>query len=352
MKLIRLLLLPFSWLYGIITALRNLAYDIGWFKQTRFNIPLIAIGNLDIGGAGKSPMTEYLIRFLKEHYRLATLSRGYGRKTKGYRIAAVGSKAQEIGDEPAQFKQKFPDITVAVCEKRVIGAERLKADHEVILLDDAFQHRAIKPGLSILLFDYSRIMEPHWLLPAGNLREGFSGRKRADILVIGKCPATLPPGMKQDIIQRVKPYSHQQIFFTDIRYENFQNLTGQPIQNKKIDAQTAVFILTGIANPKPLLQEIESYTPTIIHHNYPDHHQFTLKNISKLAQEFKALSTTKKLIITTEKDAQRLQDQQLITSLQSLPIMVLPISIHFLDNKGDDFDQLIENYVRKHTAHH
>ncbi|MGV8877594.1 MAG: tetraacyldisaccharide 4'-kinase [Sphingobacteriaceae bacterium] len=352
MKRLRILLLPFSWLYALIVTIRNLAYDAGWFKQTSFTLPVIVIGNLDIGGAGKSPMTEYLIRKLKDRYRLATLSRGYGRKTTGYLVAASHATASEIGDEPAQFKQKFPAVTVAVCEKRVIGVERLRSDHELILLDDAFQHRAIKPGLSILLFDYSRIFEPHWLLPAGNLRERFCGRKRADVLVVSKCPENLDRDNQLRMIQRMAPFTHQSVFFSRICYGNLQHIAGQPGADAVIDAQTTVFILTGIANPDPLLKEIGRSTAHIIHHNYPDHHQFSLKNITKLVREFTALPSWKKMIITTEKDAQRLRDKLLFNDLRSMPVWVLPITIEFLNEEGDHFDQLIENYVRKHTTHH
>lgn len=352
MKRIRTLLLPFSWLYALVVGVRNLAYDAGWFKQTSFPLPVIAIGNLDIGGAGKSPMTEYLIRKLKDRYHLATLSRGYGRETSGYLVAGSHTTAHEIGDEPAQFKQKFPAVTVAVCEKRVVGVERLKPDHELILLDDAFQHRAIKPGLSILLFDYSRIFEPHWLLPAGNLRESFSGRKRADIMVVSKCPKDLDRENQLRIIQRIRPFAHQSVFFTAIRYGNLQDISGQPAGDVRIDAQTTVFLLTGIANPSPLLQEIGRFTSHVIHHNYPDHHQFTLKNIVKLVKEFTDLASPKKMIITTEKDAQRLRDESLFNGLMPLPVWVLPITIEFLNEEGDHFDQLIQNDVRKHTTHH
>lgn len=352
MRRLRILLLPFSWLYALIVAVRNLAYDVGWFKQTSFPLPVIVIGNLDIGGAGKSPMTEYLIRKLKDRYHLATLSRGYGRKTTGYVVGGSHATASEIGDEPAQFKQKFPAVTVAVCEKRVIGVERLRSNHELVLLDDAFQHRAIKPGLSILLFDYSRIFEPHWLLPAGNLRECSSGRKRADMLVVSKCPENLDRKNQLRIIQRIQPFAHQSVFFTTICYGNLQDTAGQLDADAVIDAQTTVFILTGIANPDSLLREIGRFTTHIIHHNYPDHHQFSLKNITKLVKEFTTLPSPKKMIITTEKDAQRLRDKSLFNDLRSIPIWVLPITIEFLNEEGDHFDQLIENYVRKHTTHH
>jgi tetraacyldisaccharide 4'-kinase len=292
-------------------------------------------------------MTEYLIRLLKPSYKIATLSRGYGRATKGFVMASAQSKASDIGDEPAQFKHKFPDIDVAVCEKRVEGVERIKDDHEVIILDDAYQHRALKPGLSVLLFDYSRVNEPHWLLPAGNLREPFTGRKRADVIIISKCPATLTDLEQGRVIKRIKPYPHQSLFFTSITYLPLQNMVGQAVADT-IDAETTVFLLTGIANPTPLLAHLKKQTQHIVHHNYPDHHRFSLKNISKLADEFEACSAQKKVIITTEKDAQRLGEQDLLAEVKKLPVWVLPIGISFLNNGQQQFDILIQNYVRQY----
>ncbi|RCH56778.1 tetraacyldisaccharide 4'-kinase [Mucilaginibacter hurinus] len=349
MKILRLLLFPFSILYAAVTSIRNWLYDAGIFKSTEFNVPVISVGNLDVGGAGKSPMTEYLIRLLKNDYKIATLSRGYGRKTTGFINVGTSATATEAGDEPAQFKHKFPEITVAVCEGRVAGISRLLPQHELILLDDAYQHRAVKPGLSVLLFDYNRLNEPRWLLPAGNLREPFIGRWRADIIIISKCPDELSAEEKARIIARVKPFPFQQVFFTAINYRPLQNLQGDDVQTT-ININTTVYLLTGIANSTPLVQHIKKYTPTIIHHKYPDHHQFSLKNISKLAVEFSACSAQKKLLITTEKDAQRLGEQELMQQVKQLPFLVLPIGINFHDNGQQQFDELIINYVRKHTA--
>ncbi|PWK80604.1 lipid-A-disaccharide kinase [Mucilaginibacter oryzae] len=347
MKYLRLLLLPLSLLYGLVVRIRNRFYDWGILKSTGFEMPIIVVGNLDVGGAGKSPMTEYLIRLLKSSYKIATLSRGYGRATKGFLMASAQSTASDIGDEPAQFKSKFPDIGVAVCEKRVAGVEHLKDDHEVIILDDAYQHRALKPGLSILLFDYSRVNEPRLLLPAGNLREPFAGRKRAGIIIISKCPATLTLLEQGRVIKRIRPYPHQSLFFTSITYLPLQNMAGEPV-NQAIDAETTIFLLTGIANPTPLLIHLKKQTQSIIHHNYPDHHRFSLKNISKLAGEFEACTAQKKVIITTEKDAQRLGEQDLLAEVLKLPVWVLPIGISFLNNGRQQFDILIQNYVRQY----
>ncbi|WPV00075.1 tetraacyldisaccharide 4'-kinase [Mucilaginibacter sp. cycad4] len=347
MKFLRWLLIPFSLIYGLVVGIRNWCYNRRIFKSTGFDMPIIVVGNLDVGGAGKSPMTEYLIRLLKDSYKITTLSRGYGRATKGFLLASAESKASDIGDEPTQFKHKFPNLDVAVCEKRVEGVEQLKDDHDVIILDDAYQHRALEPGMSILLFDYSRVNEPHFLLPAGNLRESFGGRKRADVIIISKCPASLSDLEQGRAIKRIKPYPHQSLFFTTINYLPAQTMDGTPVINT-IDNQTTVFLLTGIANPKPLLAYLKKQTQLVVHHNYPDHHRFSLKNISKLADEFSACSSQKKVIITTEKDAQRLGEQDLLPMVKKLPILVLPIGVSFLNNGQQQFDELVQTYVRQY----
>jgi tetraacyldisaccharide 4'-kinase len=350
MKYLRWLLFPFSLLYGLVVLVRNFCYDAGLFKSRAFDLPVISVGNLEVGGAGKSPMTEYLIRLFKDQYKLATLSRGYGRETKGFLMATASATAPQIGDEPAQFSHKFPDVTVAVCEDRVHGIETLKADHNLILLDDAYQHRAVKPGLSILLFDYNKLFDAHLLLPAGNLREPFSGKWRADAVVITKCPADLSEEEKTRCYYRVNPQHWQPLFFTSIAYQPLQDLHQKPVTDE-IDAGTTVFLLTGIANPVPLVQQIKSITRHIIHHNYPDHHQFSLKNIAKLAAEFSACNSQKKVIITTEKDAQRLGVHELLSVVANLPVWVMPIGIQFLGDGQQAFNEIVTNYVRKHTEH-
>jgi tetraacyldisaccharide 4'-kinase len=351
MKYLRLLLFPFSLIYGLIVVIRNWCFDAGLFKSRKFDLPVIAVGNLEVGGAGKSPMTEYLIRLLKKDNQLATLSRGYGRETKGYQLASENAAATDVGDEPAQFKHKFPDITVAVCEKRVDGIEQLKTGHDLIILDDAYQHRAVKPGLSILLFDYNKLNDPHLVLPAGNYREPFSGRWRADIIIISKCPPELSAAIQDKIAESIAPLPYQQLFFTSITYMDLQDMTHKNV-DRVIDQDTTVFLLTGIANANPLVNHIKKQTLHVIHHNYPDHHRFSLKNITKLADEFVASASQKKVIITTEKDAQRLGEQELLPLVKKLPILVLPIGISFLNNGQEQFDQFVIEYVRKHREHH
>lgn len=347
MRYFRYLLLPFSWIYGLVVFTRNYFYDTGIFKSTKFDLPVIVIGNLEVGGAGKSPMTEFFIKTLKPNYKIATLSRGYGRQTQGFFYAGKNSTAKTIGDEPLQFKQKFSGITVAVCESRVEGVEKLQEEHDLILLDDAYQHRALQPGFSILLFDFNKLDEPHFLLPAGNYREPFSGKKRADVIVISKCPPGLSAENQQKIQQQMLLLPHQSLFFTSIVYLPLKSFFHGK-DTVFIDLKFTLFVLTGIANPKPLLQHLRMQSAAVFPYKYPDHHQFTIKNISKLVADFEACPAIKKAVITTEKDAQRLQEPELQKLLAGLPVLVAPIGISFLNNAGPAFQQIIENYVRKY----
>ncbi|TWR27419.1 tetraacyldisaccharide 4'-kinase [Mucilaginibacter pallidiroseus] len=347
MQFLRWLLLPLSLLYGFVVIIRNWLYDAGIFKSREFDLPVISVGNLEVGGAGKSPMTEYLIALFKRDYKLATLSRGYGRQTKGFITAPANAVATQVGDEPAQFKSKYPDVTVAVCEDRAAGIDNLKAQHNLIILDDAFQHRAVKPGFSILLFDYKSLQQPQFMLPAGNLREPFSGRWRADMMVVTKCPPNIGEAEFTRCYNRLSPMNWQPLFFSSIKYQPLRPLNGNDV-DISIDADTTVFLLTGIANPAPLTTYLQTQTPKIVHHNYPDHHQFTLKNISKLAADFAACTSPNKLIITTEKDAQRLREQSLQNAVAQLPFFVQPIGIEFLNNGQQNFDKIITDYVRQY----
>ena len=344
---VRYLLLPFSWIYGGIIRLRHFLYDHRIIKSSAFDFPVIVVGNLEVGGAGKSPMTEYLISLLKNKYKIATLSRGYGRKTKGFFYADKNSTTALVGDEPLQFKRKFPQVTVAVCENRVAGVEKLKIENEVILLDDAYQHRALMAGFNILLFDYQQLLKPVFLLPAGNYRDIFRAKKRADILVISKCQQDLPLQKQHRIIQQLGSDNRQSVFFTTIRYQQLQPFN-KAANAVFINPNTTVYLLTGIANPKPLLQHLRKQFMAVVAYNYPDHHQFTNKNISKLVADFKSCSAEKKIVITTEKDAQRLQIPALSRQLAGVPVFTAPITIDFLNGEAQQFGQLILDYVRKY----
>jgi tetraacyldisaccharide 4'-kinase len=349
MKLIRLLLFPFSILYGFGVILRNLAYDFGIFKSHEFQLPVISVGNLSVGGSGKSPMTEYLVRLLKGKYKIATLSRGYGRKTSGFRVVDANSSSIDSGDEPLQFKRKFGDITVAVCENRVTGIQELESNHELIIMDDAFQHRAVRPGLSILLFDYSSLSQKQWLLPTGNLREPLWAINRADIVVVTKCPEKIGKEQHDAIVNRFKT---KKLFFSFLNYGNLKsyNEVNPDRSLKSINQFTKVIVLTGIANADPLIKELNTYRPELIHHQYPDHHQFSEENIAKLVNAFNGLTGDDKLIITTEKDAQRLRSKAISDKIKDLALYYLPVEAEFMEPEKTEFNNLIKEYASKSTG--
>lgn len=348
-KLLRLLLLPFSLLYGAVVILRNKLYDLGIMKSAGFDLPVICIGNLVVGGSGKSPVTEYLVTLLAD-YKIAILSRGYGRKTRGFLYADEHSTADTIGDEPLQFYHKFPQVTVAVCEDRAAGISRLKDDHDLILMDDAFQHRRVKPGFSILLFEFQKLQSFQWLLPAGNLREPFSGYRRADLLLVTKAPGQ--PGEQQlaRCAARFDAAAGAQLLFSGIQYHDLRALYGTEQLAAASLQHTQVFLLTGIANPRPMLDYLNRFTANLIHHDYPDHHRFTRSNLNRLVAAFQQHPAKDKIIITTEKDAQRLFDVTFRELLLALPVFYLPIRIALQAADRHKFDQKILNYVSDTTG--
>ncbi|WP_449439307.1 tetraacyldisaccharide 4'-kinase [Pedobacter steynii] len=348
-KYLRLLLLPFSVVYGLIILIRNKLYDIGVFKQTTFNLPVICVGNLVVGGSGKSPVTEYLVNLFPDK-RIAILSRGYGRKTTGYILADATATAESIGDEPMQFYNKFPNVTVAVCEKRVAGINHLKSNHDLIILDDAFQHRSVKPGFSILLFEYQKLLSMQFLLPAGNLREPFFGYHRAQALLITKGPENIEAHQKQTCIRKFDKDAQQNVSFSFLTYGNLTHLVSKAEQSlTSLSGNTMVFLLTGIANPMPLLWELQKYTKQINHSDYPDHYRFTVQNIQQLVNAFNNHPSEEKIIITTEKDAQRLLDDVLKELLLNLPVFYLPVKITLPEEDKATFDKKILDYVSSTT---
>jgi tetraacyldisaccharide 4'-kinase len=348
MSKFRLLLLPLSLLYGIIIWIRNKFYDLGIFKSTSFELPVISVGNLEVGGSGKTPMTEYLIRLLSG-YKLSTLSRGYGRKSTGFRWVLENDDPRLTGDEPLQVKNKFPFISVAVCENRVEGINKIKPGHDLVIMDDAYQHRAVKPGVSLLLFDYHTVQDFRLMLPAGNYREPFSGRKRADIIVITKTPEELSIAQQQNIESKLKLFPHQKLFFSYIRYsKNLINIfTGDLLATENLKQGTAVLLITGIAKPALLLDKVKAHTSQVVHLAYADHHQFSQKNMLKLVSDFHQLNQKEKIIITTQKDAVRLRTEEYRNLIGSLPIYEWPIETAFDVNKTADFETEILEYVKR-----
>ena len=342
LKYLRLLLLPFNAIYALVVFVRNKFYDWGIFKSTSFDLPIICVGNLAVGGSGKTPTTEYLVRLLSE-YKIAILSRGYGRKTTGFILANNTATAETIGDEPLQYFHKFKNVTVAVCEDRVTGINQLKDSHDVILLDDAHQHRKVKAGFNILLFEFSKIKGFQMLMPAGNLREPFSGVKRAQEVLITKAPQEIPATVKQKISSKLNLNTQQGLTFAHINYQKLKHLySGEEID---FTASQEVFLLSGIANPTPLKQYLESKKMNIHSFEYPDHHRFTEKEIEALVNAFREHPAKAKIIVTTEKDGQRLLDNNLRDLLLNLPIYYLPIANEINAVDKSRFDQKILDYV-------
>lgn len=351
-------LTPLSWPYGLGVCLRNKLFDWGWLKSKSFDIPVICIGNLSVGGTGKTPHTEYLIRLLQgKGLHVATLSRGYKRHSKGYVLASSQSNAEQIGDEPYQMKSKFPDIQVAVDENRCHGiGQLLQLDNppvDVILLDDAFQHRHVKAGLNILLTDYNRLFCDDTLLPAGRLREPATAKSRAQIVIVTKCPEDIKPIDFNITAKRLHLYPYQQLYFSSIRYGMLAPVFPQEANQRKmfstLTGNEQVLLLTGIASPAPLVKEIRRYTPHIRQLTFADHHQFSNRDIKHIEEEFLRLEEWNRLIITTEKDAVRLKSHPALNEALKPYIYVLPIEIEFLQNQQPIFNQNIIDHVRTYS---
>lgn len=343
----RFILFPFTCLYGLITDLRNLLFDKGIFKATSFSKTLINVGNLTVGGTGKTPHVEYLIRLLAPRFAVATLSRGYGRKTKGYLLANSQATANTIGDEPFQFYQKFQDvINVSVGEKRVNAVQQLLQDKpttQVIILDDAFQHRAIQASLNILLVDYNRPIYHDFTFPAGRLRERRHGASRANIAIVSKTPDILPMAEQQTIIQSLKPYlnAHTPIFFTGIRYGSPQALLKL---SQKACAKT-VLLLSGIANPKPFEEYVQQHFNITKHLIYKDHYTFEEQDIQTIITAYNRIENPEKSILMTEKDMVKFETFLNHPLLKDVSLFYMPIEIYFLNQTEDTFNGLILEHI-------
>ena len=390
---IRESLIPLSWLYGGAVRLRNFFFDIGLLKSRTFQVPVIAVGNITVGGTGKTPHVEYLVRLLKEKFQVAVLSRGYKRKTSGFIVADSHSTSSDIGDEPCQMKRKFADITVAVDAKRVRGIQKLtEADDnlDVVLLDDAFQHRYVKPGVNILLVDYHRLIIYDRLLPAGRLREPLSGKNRADIVIVTKCPQQLKPMEFRVITKAMNLYPYQHLYFTTLRYgkpyplfdendnendnvndnvnlnvndnENVNddlNLNVNDNENANEDlnlnalmAGSNVLLLTGIASPQQLHTDLEAYSSLSMQTlTFADHHNFRAADIRRINDTFAQMSKPA-VIITTEKDATRLSNVSGLSDEVRSNIYVLPVSIRFMQQEQEQrLCEFLRGYVLKNSRH-
>ncbi|WP_455517209.1 tetraacyldisaccharide 4'-kinase [Leyella stercorea] len=347
-------LLPLSWLYGLGVRLRNWMFNIGLKKSRSFDIPVISVGNITVGGSGKTPHVEYLINLLHEKFRVAVLSRGYKRKSHGYLLAEKDTTMPEIGDEPFQMKSKYSDIYVAVDKDRCHGIDRLTTDDatkdvDAILLDDAYQHRYVKPGINILLIDYHRLIIYDKLLPAGRMREPKEGTSRADIVIITKCPKDLKPMEFRVLKRALNLYPYQDLYFTTLRYNALKALfSDERLSLNALPKNVNIMLLTGIASPEQMMVDLQTVSKRITPLTFGDHHLFTAEDVEQINSTFAAMHKPK-VIITTEKDATRLENLDGLSEETKSNIYALPIRIQFMLGGEEEFNNKIISYVRKNS---
>lgn len=348
--MLKILLYPFALIYGLAISFRHFLFDLGILPTRTFDVPLIGVGNIAMGGTGKTPHTEYLARLLQDNFIVAILSRGYLRKSKGFVLADETSSFDNIGDEPMQFIHKFGQkVRVAVDKNRCRGIKKLlktEPEPEAIILDDVMQHRFVKPGLNILLTDYRKLYTDDYLFPAGRLRDLKSAAKRADIIVVTKTEKILSPIIKRIITEKLSPKPYQKLYFSYLKYGNPISIPS--LKKVKIDKQYSTIILvTGIANPYPLKDKLRYLCRELIALDFPDHHNFTKKDILLIRETWDEQFTRHKLIVTTEKDAMRLINSPYLRLLKNLPMVYLPIEVKFHGQDGKNFNEQIIHYVRK-----
>jgi tetraacyldisaccharide 4'-kinase len=342
-KFLRKIAFPFSILYGLITSLRNYLYDVGLLKSTQFKTPTIVVGNLSVGGTGKTPQIEYLIDLLKNNFKIAVLSRGYKRKSKGFFMADEKVSVEIIGDEPFQIHLKFPEAIVCVDADRTNGItklEEMENPPKVILLDDAFQHRKVRGGFNILLTTYDNLYVNDTMLPTGDLREKASGVNRAQAIIVTKCPADISETAQAEITKKLHPKPNQHVFFTTITYDT--RLKGDSKLDLSDLSDFQILLVTGIANPKPLTDYLKNKKLNFKHLKYPDHHHFSLNDLGEINSAYESLSATNKIILTTEKDYVRI-----LGKLKNLHY--ISIKTTFITHQNE-FDNLTKNYVEQSSG--
>jgi tetraacyldisaccharide 4'-kinase len=346
-QILKIILAPFSLLYGLIIRFRNFLYDKKYLKSVRFDFPIIAIGNLTVGGTGKTPHTEYLLKLLGSNYKTTVLSRGYKRKSKGYHIATETDDANMLGDEPLLLKKKYPFAEVCVAEDRLFAIPQIINDlpeTQVILMDDAFQHRAVSPSLSILLTTYNNPYYNDMLLPAGRLREYSSAAARADFIVVTKCPEDIAAATKQEIIKNIQPEKHQKVFFSYLHYGTPYNLMN-PNERLPLHKNQDVYIFCGIANT----DELESYVASKVNRSwlrqYSDHHYYDRYDLETISESFNNIESNSKILLTTEKDAARLYEHREWFIQKKLSIFALPVEVRFFEQDQQLFNQEILTYL-------
>lgn len=345
--IIRILLSPLALIYGLIISVVNFSYDIGLLKASRFSIPVIGVGNLSIGGAGKTPHIEYMIELLKDYVNVATLSRGYKRETKGFRLVQSSDTALTVGDEPLQYRRKYKDIVVAVSESRAYAIPQIIQNYpqtQTVLLDDSFQHRSVQPGLNILLTAYDSLFSEDFLLPAGRLREWRSGYLRADIIIVTKCPDIMTEEEKNKIISKIKPARHQKIFFSYYKY-GYPYYFYDQTQKISLDEKLDVILLSAIANTDYLLQYLDKTVLSVHEIEYADHHIFDRHDIEKIIKVYQNVGDNRRIILTTEKDAMRLELHKELLKKNNIPVFILPTQVQFHFDEGKAFDNIIKQFL-------
>jgi tetraacyldisaccharide 4'-kinase len=356
-KILSPLLYPISLAYGCVMAFRNKLFDLGIMKSVEFELPVISVGNITAGGTGKTPHVEYLLRLLSEKPGVAYLSRGYKRKTKGFRLADDSDTFRSIGDEPLQVYRKFRNVVVAVDEDRVHGIKDLKRANKKIrcvVLDDAFQHRRLKPGVSIVLVDYNKPLYKDYILPYGNLRESRYGISRANIVIVTKVPREFSPIDKRIWANRLHLFPYQYLYFTSLHYNNLIPLFGKLQKTISLDElkekKNTVLLVTGIAEPALLAGYLSDYCARLKHMIYADHHAYNEADLKDIAENYFALQGENKLMITTEKDAVKLSALKITQGNLKENMFYLPVSVRFLDNKSEEFDTNICDFVEKNKG--
>ena len=345
-----ILLAPIALIYGVIVKIRNLLFDYRILKSVSFAKPVLCVGNLTVGGTGKTPHVEYLIKLLSASFEVATLSRGYRRKTKGFCYASSSSTSDEVGDEPLQMKLKYPQITVAVDSDRVNGISKLiseNANLDLIILDDAFQHRYVKPGLSILLIDFNQPITTDYFLPMGRLRDSVKEKRRADIVIITKCPPDLSQESRSVLQEKLTLDSNQSIFFTTLRYSKPIPVFKEFGSKLELNTGEEIFALAGIANPTFFFSHLESKAKLIEKHTFPDHYSFSKKQIYPIFDSYLKSGASSKAIVTTEKDAASLRGISSLDDEFKKALFYIPIEVEFLDNQANNFNKQILTYARK-----
>ncbi len=346
--LAKILLAPFSLLYGLGISLRDFFYRQGLLKGIDFNLPVISVGNLSVGGAGKTPHIEYLIRLLQDYLNIATLSRGYKRKTRGYIELHPSMTAEQGGDEPLQFKRKFPEVMTVVSENRAFAIPKIlmsRPDINLVLLDDAFQHRSVQPGLNILLTEFNHPFTNDFLLPSGRLREWRSAYQRADIIIVSKCPPELTEEQKESFRKSIKPLAHQQLYFSYYDYDPSYYIFN-PKYKAILQPDWDVLLISAIARTDYLLDYLNSKVNSVRVLEYEDHHLFDKFDMANLKSRFEDMDSDKKIIITTEKDAMRLELHKQFLLDSKLPVFALPTKVQFHDHEGEQFDHQVREFIK------